>query len=150
MAVLGALARANYDAVFGDAHGCRVAMGQRALDTRVDDHLGCLWLDGASYSVRERSPFKETFDPLTLKKGKHFEDAAAFWGAILATDHARADRSFDEELVPFNFERAVMEATDGARKEFRDELEAVSLDYAARVASGYAIFVEALADGALE
>lgn len=137
----------QYRALFGDDHGCRVALGQQALDTRVDDHLGCVTLGGQSYSVRERSPFKATFDPLTLTRRKDLKAAAALWGEILATGHARADRDFNEEIIPGGFEQAVNALTEGKREAFHAEVREISTRYAERAQKDYAIFVEALASG---
>ena len=55
------------DAACGGGMGRRVVLAYKALGYRVDDHLGWMTLsDGLAYSVRERSPWKETFDSASL------------------------------------------------------------------------------------
>ncbi|MCI5146288.1 MAG: DUF2252 domain-containing protein, partial [Candidatus Electrothrix sp. AR3] len=80
----------------------------RALANKTDDHLGWVKLPkigkdapAGYYSVRERSPEKDSYPALTcelkksvkrltLKKKVNFVSMCRQWGKILATSHARA------------------------------------------------------------
>jgi uncharacterized protein (DUF2252 family) len=101
--LLGALPAAEREAFrrrFGaTGAGCRVAAGHRALLSRVDDHLGCLSALGGSFSVRERSPWKATFDTTTLTSATRLRNLAAQWAMLTAAAHARASR--DLGAAPF-------------------------------------------------
>ena len=95
---------ANHEGFF--LHGAeRAARGQRALGVDVDDHVGWLTLDDGSYTVRARSPFKDEFDTAELDSNTRLTNLAEQWGIILASAHARADRDFDPDLVPYSFDR---------------------------------------------
>jgi len=130
--------------------GCRVALAQRALLTDVDDHVGCLDLFDASYSARERSPYKDSLDTAGLATDQGFTELAEQWGWVLAIDHARADNDFDADLLPQSFEAVMHELTDGKHQEFRDELWAFAGAYADQVEIDYRIFLALRARGVID
>ena len=145
---LSASQQQNVTAEIADM-GCRVAIAQKAMLTNVDDHLGCASIYGDSYSVRERSPFKETFDTTDLTSMTRFTKMAEQWGKILATAHARADKDFDSALVPTQFESVMHDLTDGEHSEFRSELRDIAKGYADQVEADYNFFVQLRNSGAL-
>jgi len=141
---LGDPDRARYDRAFDD-HARRHAFGQKALLVNTDDHLGWMRLSDGDYSVRERSVFKEAFPVARLKGRGRFVAMAKQWGVILATAHARADRDFDDTLVPYSLDKQVDELTDHHHHEFRGLLRSVARGYADQVAADYAAFRSELA-----
>lgn len=124
-------------------HGAeRVVTAQRALGVDVDDHLGWMLLDDGGYSVRARSPFKDELDTEDLDSMTRMTKLAEQWGEILATAHARADRDFDEDFVPYSFDREVDERTDGDHEGFRRVVRELAVAYAAQVERDYRAFLE--------
>lgn len=76
-------------------------------------------LHNGYYSVRERSPFKETFPTNTLTSEDSFIKMTEQWAKVLATDHARAEHKIAAEAKLFDFQDEVMKLVKGRHKEFR-------------------------------
>jgi uncharacterized protein (DUF2252 family) len=128
-----------------DGQGCRVAAAQRALLTRVDDHLGCLSMLGSSWSVRERSPFKDDLEDnlASIAATKEaWQSLARQWGRILATDHARGNLNPGLILAPGSFKEAVLGLTKDHRAEFSTEVRRFAVDYARQVETDFNLFLE--------
>lgn len=106
----------------------RVAFAERALlgAPRADSHLGWLRIGSASYSVRQRSPFKGGFP---LKKS-HLRSAAEQWGGLLGYAHARADKDATPLLIPTSFEDEVLARTRYQKAGFARLLVKVADDQA--------------------
>jgi len=120
----------------------RAVLAYKALGYRVDDHLGWMTLsDGKSYSVRERSPWKETFDTTTLDSMTRFTNLAEQWGQVLATHHARADKDWDSSVIPASADSAIDSRTNGDHAGFRAKVRSIALDYADQVKYDYDSFV---------
>ncbi len=142
---LGATFQQDYDALFiNDAQ--RHAIAEYAITRHTDDHLGWMLLTDGTYSVRELSPFKETFDTTTLDTETRFTKLAEQWGAILAMDHARADKDFDPNYVPYSLDKQVGEATNGHHAEFRALVRSIAFDYADQVQTDWNTFIAAYSD----
>jgi uncharacterized protein (DUF2252 family) len=130
-----------------DSEAERAVTAQKALGVNVDDHLGWLMLADGSYSVRERSPFKATFEAEEeLTSATRFTKLAEQWGLILAADHARADSDFDADYVPHSFEDEVHQRTDGEHDEFRALVWSVAWSYGAQVERDYETFLLLVAE----
>lgn len=83
----------------------------QALTDATDPYLGYLTLPGGGhFSVRERTPVKESYPALAVEAVKEFKDLlldgrdewvamARSWGTILATLHAHAPHDFDAKMV---------------------------------------------------
>jgi len=135
--------RIAYDRSFeNDAQ--RHAAAYLALTKHTDDHLGWMQLSDGYYSVRELSPFKESLDTDKLNSKKRFTKMAEQWGKVLATAHARADKDFDENLVPYSLEKQVDELTDGHHEEFRALVRQVAFEYADQVEADRDNFIKFL------
>ena len=139
-----AATQARYDALFQN-HARRAVEAQRAMLAGADDHLGWLTLADGTYSVRERSPYKDEFPIDELTSDERLSKLAEQWGIILATDHARADRDFDSDYVANSFEDAVDDLTDGHHDEFRALTREVAREYADQVAADYQTFLSDVA-----
>lgn len=119
----------------------RVVLAEKALGYRVNDLLGWTTLsDGKSYTVRERSPYKETFDVADLDTLTRFTKLAEQWGAIVATHHARADRDWDGSVFPHSLDGNVDARTDGDHAGVRAKVRSIASDYANQVAYDHASF----------
>ena len=101
-AYLSSAAVSQTNSACGGNMAFRTVLAYKALGYRVDDFLGFTALsDAKTYSVRERSPFKDTFDTTSLTTTTRLTNLAQQWGQILATQHARADKDFDSAVLPF-------------------------------------------------
>jgi len=119
----------------------RTVLAYKALGYRVDDLLGWMALsDGKTYSVRERSPYKDTFDTASLTTMTRFTNLAQQWGTLLATQHARADKDWNATILPQSVDSEIDALTNGDHAGFRAKVRALALDYADQVALDYASF----------
>ena len=142
-AFLGSAWQKEYDRHFSnDAQ--RQAIAYNALIKDADAYLGWIELSDGVYSVRERSPFKDSILTTNLNKEKAFTNMAKLWGKILATDHARADKDFASDLIPYSFDKQVDKLTDGHHKEFRALVRQIAFEYADRIQADYEAFEAAL------
>lgn len=120
------------------SHGERAVVAQRALTNATDEHLGWMHLPNGVYSVRERSPYKETFPISVLYDKPRLAALAEQWGVVLGSAHARGDREIPTTRLPFAVE--VTNLTDGRREQFAADLGEIALAYAERVAFDFQIF----------
>ena len=124
-------------------HGARVAYAQRALlGPGSDPFLGWLEMDGAAYSVRQRSPFKKTYDTGDLLSRARIRKVCEQWGHLLARAHARADEDLAGRLVPHSVDDEVFQRVGHQRGGFARLVVDVAVGYADQVERDH----EALAD----
>jgi len=138
-------ARSDYLTTFAN-HAQRHATACRALTKHTDDHLGWLSLPDGDYSVRERSVYKEAFPTAELKRSSDYEATAAAWGAILATDHARADEDFAGGPLHHSVDKHIDEQTDGHHREMRRLVRGIAFSYAEQVDADFSAFLDFLGD----
>ncbi len=115
-----------------------------AMTKDTDDHLGWVKLSEGHFSVRERSPFKDTFASEELTEPAAFVSLANAWGRVLATAHARADKDFDDDVIPYQFEEKVGKVTDGKVEEFKALVADIANEYASVVEADWKTFCEAI------
>lgn len=138
---LAAEAIAATEAAAGGDPARRVVTAARSLGNYVDDYLGVMKLSGASYSVRERSAWKDYLDVEKLRSVERMSKLAEQWAAILAFAHARADRDAADSGIRYDFEKEVTERTRGKRAEFHARLRSIALAQAAQVTDDYRAFL---------
>lgn len=130
---------------FGN-HAERHTKGYKALATKTDDHLGSMFLGEQPYSVRERSVYKESLETAEeLRSTSDYKASAQAWGRVLAASHARADKDFDNTLVPSSVEKEISLLAAGRKSEFRKLVRITALFYADQVQADWQLFLEALA-----
>ena len=127
--------------------GCRVAVAQAALRNNEDNHLGCLQVGAQSFSVRQRSPFKEDFDTTQLTSAAQMTQMCEQWGAIIAAAHARSDNDFNPNVIPHSFEDGVHGATAGRVAAFQKDIRDFAIGYAAQAKIDYGLFQQILGGG---
>jgi len=149
---LGEEAQAEFDACFSD-QGQRHAAAYRALTTvrkrgggriYADDYLGTMPLFDEVFSVRERSPRKETFDTSKLDKASELAEMSRQWAIVLATVHARAHDNFKGEPKLHPLADQIEELTKGKKREFSHLVRDVGRSYADQVESDWKAFTKAL------
>jgi uncharacterized protein (DUF2252 family) len=126
-------------------HAERAVLGYRALLADADDHLGWLWLADGIYSVRERSPYKDEFPLDMLDTTTRFGHVAEQWGTILATAHARSDKDYRSDVIPYSFDKNVDDYTDTRHAAFRAQVRDLAQAYADQVREDYRAFLGELA-----
>ncbi|HSP80748.1 MAG TPA: DUF2252 family protein, partial [Myxococcaceae bacterium] len=137
---LSAVSQTN--ATCGGNMAYRTVLAYKALGYRVDDHLGWMTLaDGLTYSVREVSPWKDTFPTPELDTLTRFTRLAEQWGQVLATHHARADKDWDASVFPYSLDGEVRSRTNGDHAGFRAQVRALATDSADQVEYDYASFL---------
>jgi len=140
---ISSIEREHYDASFAnDAE--RHAIAYRATTLHTDDYLGWMELPDGCYSVRERSPYKDTLNTSKLVKSKQLIQMCEQWGKILAMCHARADHNYDATLVPHCFESQVRKKTKGQRKAFKALVREVAIEYTDTVINDWKLFCSSL------
>ncbi|EYF06748.1 Hypothetical protein CAP_1445 [Chondromyces apiculatus DSM 436] len=132
------------EATSANDHARRVVLAHQALGARVDPLLGWMGLaDGQRYSVRERSPWKDTFPTEDLTSLTRLTKLAEQWGEVLAAHHARADRDWNAAVQPHAVDDTIDALTDGDHAGFRALVRAVALPYADQVALDHQSFLDA-------
>lgn len=124
-----------------DRAGFRVAMAQRAMLRDPDPTLGGMTILGRSFSVRERSPFKESLELNELDNFQDFSAMADHWGTILGTAHARGDDA-DRNLTPHHFEKCVTKRVGKNQQDFIEETTQFALAYAKQVHYDHELFTK--------
>lgn len=131
--------RARYRELFS-GEGERHAAAFTALSSHPDRYLGWLTFDGASFSVRERSPFKKDFPTADLTSNKKAKRMARIWGEILARHHRQAARYLNDG-API-FEQGIAGRLVVGEDRFLDLLADLAEHYAGCVGHDYAVFLE--------
>lgn len=135
---LGESFQKAYDKEF-DNDAERHAIAYKALIRNTDDHLGWLDLEGQSYSVRERSPYKDSFPLDELNKPKRFKKMAAQWGQILATCHSRGAATMDTQTA-ISFAENVDKLVSDRADDFIKQIQKIARSYATQVELDYQAF----------
>eukprot|EP00897_Mesotaenium_endlicherianum_P006429 jgi/Mesen1/5814/ME000296S05103 len=150
---MSAAERWEYKHMFAN-DALRHAMACSALTAFTDPFNGWLELPGGTtFSVRERSPYKQsfpalkkeargTFKGLALTSEKRFTSLAEQWGMILATEHAHARHDFDGAMGRFKFRQEVESLTAGEhnRDAFCLLIWQIARDYAGQVEHDHRYF----------
>ncbi len=98
-------------------------------------------VEGLPYSVRERSPWKKTFDVTGILTLNAVTNMVEQWGLILAAAHSRADRDSSHSGIDWDFEGAVFKLIDGKHAEFRANAVRFVQAYSDQVQEDYKSFL---------
>jgi uncharacterized protein (DUF2252 family) len=135
------------EAAAGQDPARRVVLAARVLGSVIDPYLGTLRLSGGSYSVRERSPWKDYLDSEKLSTVERLSKLSEQWAAILAFAHARADRDSKDSRIPYDFETEVSKRTRGKQAEFSALVLRVAKETATQATDDHRAFVQRRAAG---
>ncbi len=130
----------DYD-IHSDNDAQRHAAAYQALVYEADNFLGWMKLPDGDYSVRERSPFKETFPTEEIVDKDDFLQMAEQWAIILATSHEQASRHLHQSLAK---QVGKMTKTSDCYQAFSTQVSTVAFEYAAQVKRDWKGFVKAL------
>ena len=127
--------------------GHRTVVSQRALQVHTDPLLGYTSMDGVGYVVSELSPYEADLDWSNINEPDEMKPVVRALGRATAKVHCASDEDSDQNLVTFQTEEAIAAAVEGRRKEFVAELSDFAVEYAERVRSDHALFVDAFREG---
>ena len=118
----------------------RAVKAQRAITSLTDPYAGWAKIDGRDFVVRERSPYKGSFDLDTLDTFKDFGEYVEQIAAATATSHVRA--SVGE--APARFKEVIDAAlgTSYARMTWADSVARVAKEYREQVLLDYECFYD--------
>jgi len=99
----------------------------------ADDLLGSMRLFDCDFSVRERSPYKETLPTNTLTSRDKMLEMCTQWGRVLATEHERAHYNHTKKPKLYPLAEQVSKLTKGKKKEFVKQVSKLAQSYARQV-----------------
>jgi uncharacterized protein (DUF2252 family) len=110
-----------------------------------DPYYGETTLDGRSFLVRERSPYKDSIDMEDLDRAR-IKEYARFCGMVLSQAHARSDA--DSGIMPGNAEQRILGSVH--RQVFTDDVVRFARAATQRIRADYKLFKQDHALGAYE
>ncbi len=138
--------REEYGQVFRH-EGERHARAFRAIAEHPDPYLGWMELPRGIFSVRERSPFKESFPLEKLGQKQDFKDLCKIWGEVLATEHQRAARELNRNHDPYIMEKTVHQLFSGREKQYFALMSEMAFQYTDCVEQDWQVFRQWLESG---
>ena len=131
--------KAWYDNLFNH-EADRSAQGQRRLTSYTDPYVGFLIIDNKPFTVRERSPYKESFDLDTLKNQREFNEFIEQVAIATATAHTRGTVS----KSPGQFKHAIKLLLAGHLKRDRWSklVTKIAMEYSNQVQLDFECFVK--------
>jgi uncharacterized protein (DUF2252 family) len=131
--------KAWYDNLFNH-EADRSAQGQRRLTSYTDPYVGFLIIDNKPFTVRERSPYKESFDLDTLKNQREFNEFIEQVAIATATAHTRGTVS----KSPGQFKHAIKLLLAGQHKRDRWSklVTKIAMEYSNQVQLDFECFVK--------
>jgi uncharacterized protein (DUF2252 family) len=127
--------------------GHRTVVSQRALQVHTDPLLGYTSLDGVGFVVAELSPYEADLDWSNINEPDEMKPVVRALGSATAKVHCASDEDSDQNLVTFQTEEAISAVVEGRRKELVADLTDFAVEYADRVRSDHALFVDAFREG---
>ncbi|MFY0605371.1 MAG: DUF2252 family protein [Cyclobacteriaceae bacterium] len=131
----------EYNRIFPN-EGERHARAFSALAEHPDRYLGWISMEGKTFSIKERSPFKSDFPSEKLSKPKQLYFMADIWGTLLASRHKRASYALNDEA--HEMPEAIAALTSSKEFEFTDLVCSIGWQYAERVSKDYDVFLKML------
>ncbi len=132
---------------FFEHEGHRTVVSQRQLQVHTDPFLGWTTIDKVGFVVAELSPYEADIEWDDLTEPDEISSVTTLLGRATAKVHCVSDEDSTEDLVDFQTEDAIAEAIGSDADPFIDELVDFAVDYAARVRTDHALFVDAFREG---
>lgn len=116
----------------------RAAQAQKRLTSYTDPYVGYLVIDGNSYNVRQRSPYKSSFDYGTLTNHRAFNEFMEQIAVATATAHVRGTVA----KSPGQFKHVIklLLAGDRNRRRWSDLVAKIALSYRSQVLLDFQCF----------
>ncbi len=136
--------------------GHRTAVSQRALQAHSDPWLGWTRMeggphDGVGFVVAELSPYQTDLDWTRLSEPDEMAEVLDQLGRATAKVHCVSDLDdVSTPLVDFQTEEAIAGVAEGRGEDLVADLVAFAHDYAGRVRTDHALFVDAFRSGRIE
>jgi uncharacterized protein (DUF2252 family) len=144
----GSLPLSQYEAWFQmDAERWRT--GTLALGVHTDPHIGTLSYNRLSYGVKKLSPWYYTLEVTDFQSKSDVEDFVTYSGKAFAYAHAKADKDYNAEYVPYHFAKNALAAI-AAWPHFQEKLLQLSEGYYEQVKQDYSLFQELVKSGQLK
>ena len=108
---------------------------------------------GNSFSVRERSPNKNSYNfdaDGDLTTNGLINQAATYMGDVMATAHSRADNDTDPTLIPYDFDSNVYAILSANLSGWQALVLQIAQEYIAQVNSDYESFLSLYNSGAFD
>ncbi|KAI9025581.1 hypothetical protein DFJ74DRAFT_44113 [Hyaloraphidium curvatum] len=134
--------RELYEIRYAGNHAMAYVEAARALQSNEDDHLGWLRTRKGTFVVRERSPFKETFDTRMLRGKEDYMEMSKQWGYIVANSHARGRGRWiaSKDFVRHFWEKRLHKGEKW--KDFTALIWDVAVDFNAQVMKDFSGFLQ--------
>ncbi len=130
---------------YNNHQGDRVAKTHKALLNNADPLIGYTTVNGLYFSLREKSPFGEDFDYTKLTSFDRFKNSVYYAGAVVAKNHALADKDYDSSLT-YSQDKEILDAIS-SKSGFKQEILTFATDYALQVEMDYNSFLDAYRSG---
>ncbi len=134
----------RYDQWFPN-DAARMITAYRALIANAENHLGWLDFDQQTFSVQERSPYKDDLPADELDSVTRYRKLATQWGIILATAHARADEDYAPQYVGHSVDNGITIAIDDQIATWQAQILTIAQDYSEQVKLDWESFTTTLA-----
>lgn len=120
--------------------GSRVSLAQRALSTFTDPYTGWIEVDDKILAVRQRSPYKESFDLDMLKNFSEFVEFVQQAAIVTATSHQRGTVG----RSPANFKEVIASVLGDkkSRTAWGTKVAAIASGYRQQLVLDYQCFVD--------
>lgn len=132
-----------YAAMF-QSEADRVAQAQVALTSYTDPYVGYIYIDGDSYNVRQRSPYKESFDIESIKDHRAFDEYIEQIAIVTATAHTRGTVSKSPGQFKHNIK--LLLAGDRNRSRWSKLVTQIALSYRQQVHLDFDCFKDYVKD----
>ncbi len=132
---------------FFEHEGHRTVVSQRELQVHTDPFLGWTTIDKVGFVVSELSPYEADISWDDLTEPDEISSVAGLLGRATAKIHCVSDADSSEELVDFQTEEAIADAIGRDAESFIDDVVDFGIDYAGRVRTDHALFVDAFREG---
>ncbi|PEZ46731.1 hypothetical protein CN345_00005 [Bacillus thuringiensis] len=136
----GPLSKEKYNRWF-TSHAERTRIATLATGMKVDAHLGTLYTQGRSYSVKKLSPWYHEFESADFHQLSDIEEFVQYAAIAFARMHARADQDYNPSYVPHHFAENAL-AFMNKNPQFHQQLLQWSEDYYHQVVEDYTLFQE--------
>lgn len=130
----------EYYAKFGN-DAVRSKIATKAMLSKVERHLGYMSMMNKHYRLKMISAYKKGYDISDFDTKDDFKNFLKYAAKALAYAHSRSDKDYNEDYVPYSFEKHFKDFIDEKSK-VKTKIIDISKDYANIVKDDYHIFLD--------